>query len=69
MPTDLRNLLEQAEQSRAEVLRAAVELARRLRAADPEAAEGAASAETFSNPPEDADLPRLGRLSRKEASV
>jgi hypothetical protein len=43
MNADLRDLLEQAEQGRAELLRVAVELARRLHAADPEEAERAAS--------------------------
>jgi hypothetical protein len=42
MAADLRDLIEQAEASRAELLRMAAELARRLRAADPEAAEAAA---------------------------
>ena len=43
MPADLRDLLEQVEASRAELLGVAVDLARRLRAVDPEAAERAAA--------------------------
>ena len=43
MISDLRDILEQSEQSRAELLRVAVDLARRLSTADPELAERAAA--------------------------